>query len=361
MVSMAGAPPTKALIVTALPVEREAVIRHLKGVHSVRHEAGNEYTTGLFLSWQVCVAQVAPGNSSAALETERAVQHFNPDIALFVGIAGGVKDVQLGDVVAGTKMYGYESGADREHFQPRPEVFLTSYPLIQEANLVARTEEWLGRISGELAENTPRAFVGSIAAGAKVIKSSEGAVAKLLRENYGDTLAVEMEGEGFMRAAHANKVDSMVVRGISDLLDGKAEADRSGSQEIAANHAAAFAFQLLALLGEQSVAEVATRGPALHSAEEANVPSDFWSRLRELAPRLYPRGPDESDIWTDAGGDLSVLNLSGNGRSQWSRALRLLEKGGGGSVSTESLIEEMLKSFGKNYELQYLWTLIKRG
>jgi nucleoside phosphorylase len=331
----------------------------LKGVQSVKHEAGNEYTTGQFLSWQVCVSQIAPGNSSAALETERAVQHFGPDIALFVGIAGGVKDVGLGDVVAGTKMYGYESGADLEHFQPRPDVFLASYPLIQEAYLVARNEEWLSRISGEVAKQKPKAFVGPIAAGAKVIKSSEGAVAKLLREDYGDTLAVEMEGEGFMRAAHANKVDSMVVRGISDLLDGKAEADKCGSQERASDHAAAFAFQLLALLGAQSVTEVATRGPALNLTEEASVPSDFWSRLRALAPRLYPRGPDENSVWTDAGGDLSALDLSGNGRSQWSRALRLLEKGGGGAISTGSLIEQMLNSFGKNYELQYLRTLTK--
>jgi nucleoside phosphorylase len=357
---MAGSRPTKALIVTALPVERAATIHHLKSVQSVRHEAGNQYTTGQFLSWQVCVAQVAPGNSSAALETERAVQYFNPDIALFVGIAGGVKDVNIGDVVAGSKMYGYESGADREHFQPRPEVFLASYPLIQEASLIAQDDEWLNRISRYLPEQKPRIFVGPIAAGAKVIKSSEGAVAKLLKENYGDTLAVEMEGEGFMRAAHANKVDSIVVRGISDLLDGKAEADKSGSQEMASDHAAAFAFQLLALLGEQSVTELVAGRPAFRSAEYSKVPSDFWSRLRELAPRLYPRGPVENGVWVDAGGDLSALDLSENGRSQWSRALRLLENGGGGSISTESLMDIMLKSFGANYELQYLSTLIKQ-
>jgi nucleoside phosphorylase len=357
---MAGARPTKALIVTALPVERAATIKHLKSTQSVRLEAGNQYTTGQFMSWQVCVAQVAPGNSSAALETERAVQHFNPDIALFVGIAGGVKDVSIGDVVAGSKMYGYESGADREHFQPRPEVFLPSYPLLQEAGLIAQSDEWLSRVSLDLPERKPRIFVGPIAAGAKVIKSSEGAVAKLLKENYGDTLAVEMEGEGFMRAAHANKVDSMVIRGISDLLDGKADADKSGSQEMASNHAAAFAFQLLALIGEQSVTDLVARQPKSRHTEYPSVPFDFWSRLRELAPRLYPRGPDENGLWVDAGGDLSALDLSGNGRSQWFRALRLLENGGGGLISPESLVGSMLKSFGSNYELQYLSTVPKQ-
>ena len=227
--------------------------------------------------------------------------------------------------------------------------------------MIAQNDEWLKRIIGVFAEQSPRVFIGPVAAGAKVTKSSESAVAKLLKENYGDTLAVEMEGEGFMRAAHANKVDSIVVRGISDLLDGKAEADKSGSQETASNHAAAFAFQLLALLGEESVSELASRHPSLCLTEESGALSDFWARLRELAPRLYPRGPDENNVWTDANGDLSALDLSGNGRNQWSRALRLLENGGGGSISTESLIATMLQSFGENYELQYLHSLTERS
>jgi len=358
---MASLIPTKALIVTALSVEREAVVRHLTDTRKERHDAGNEYLIGRFRSWEVCVAQIAPGNSSAALETERAVRFFEPDLALFVGIAGGVKDVKIGDVVASTKIYGYEGGSDREHFQPRPEAFLPSYPLAQEALIVASNQDWRSRIHGASPATEPTAFVGPIAAGAKVIKSSKGVVATLLKQSYGDTIAVEMEGEGFMRAAYANQVDSIVIRGISDLLDGKAEADKSGSQEAASNHGSAFAFELLARLGQESVVSVATRsGRSQASNVKGQDSTDFWPRLRELAPRLYPHGPDGGNVWVDAGGDLSTLDLSENGRTQWSRAIRLLQHGGGGDISPSSLIGQMVRGFEKNYELQYLHMLSQR-
>jgi len=350
--------PSRALVLTALPVEREAVLRHLTNPTEERHSTGIRYDLGDFSSWKICLAQIGPGNSSAALETEKAISHFNPEIALFVGIAGGVKDVKVGDVVAATKVYGYESGADREHFQPRPDVGLASYPIVQEAHVVARGNEWRARIYGHASSGIPKVFIGPIAAGAKVIKSSLGLVATLLRESYGDTLAVEMEGEGFMRAAYTNKVDAMVIRGVSDLLDGKAAADASGSQEIASDHAAAFAFELLAGLARQTRSALVTKAlhgdGEKHTSQELRDRVEFWRRLRELTSRLYPRGPDDGRVWEDAGGDLSCLDLSGNGRTKWSRAIHLLEIGGGGSVSPATLLERMFQEFGNNYELQYL-------
>jgi nucleoside phosphorylase len=69
----------------------------------------------------------------------------------------------------------------------------------------------------------------------------------VLDEMYDHVLAVEMEGYGFLHAVRRidTKPEALLVRGISDMLSGKAESDAAGSQELAARHAAAFAVAVL--------------------------------------------------------------------------------------------------------------------
>ena len=102
-------------------------------------------------------------------------------------------------------------------------------------------------------------FVGAIAAGESVIASTESGTAQRLTQNYGDALAVEKEGYGFLGAAREVRgVSALVIRGISDLLDGKEAADKQGSQALAARNASTFAFELLAKLeGAATPTEVA--------------------------------------------------------------------------------------------------------
>jgi nucleoside phosphorylase len=245
-----------AVIVSALSVEYAAVRAHLEEVHEVWNQRGIAYEAGRFelsgdRAWTVWLVQLLePGNESAALAAQEAIQHFQPRIVMFVGVAGGLKDVALGDVVVGTKVYGYGSGAAGPRFLPRPDVGESNEKLLQNALAISRQQEWLQRIKELPAQLAPRVFIGPIAAGPAVIKSTRSTVYRFLRDAYGDALAVEMEGRGFLKAARtADGVRALVVRGISDLINKKSTADRAGWQGVAASHAAAVAFEVLAREG----------------------------------------------------------------------------------------------------------------
>lgn len=243
-------PTCEVIILTALPVEFQAVVEHLWDTQEIVHPQGTIYRVGNFTGKKrllhVAVAQIGMGGGSAALETERAIHFFRPHLLLFVGIAGGLKDVRLGDVVVATKVYAYEVGKAGQTFEPRPELWRPSYSLWQRALHEASGEAWLARLNRPLSD-APRVLIGALAAGEKVVASTQSAVYTQLKVTYGDTLAVEMEGHGFLQAMHVNhNLHGLVIRGISDLIDSKAATDAAGMQTIAARHAAAFAFQVLA-------------------------------------------------------------------------------------------------------------------
>ena len=204
----------------------------------------------------MAVAEVGPGNVSASAIAARALGHYEPDVAMFVGVAGGVKDVAIGDVVVGTKVYGYEFGKEAAGgFKTRPDVMNTAHDLEQRARSLRQRQDWKNRLDPEVNHEGSAVFVGPIAAGEKVVAARHSATAHLIRDHYGDALAVEMEGRGFLEAVHiSHPVRGCVVRGISDLLSGKANADEVGSQQRAADAASAVAFEILSGLGGGAIA-----------------------------------------------------------------------------------------------------------
>ncbi len=240
-----------AVILTALSVEYKAVRAHLTDLKEETHPQGTVYERGKFSSgahsWEVGIVEIGKGIPRAAVEAERAMRHFRPSVVFFVGVAGGIKDVILGDVVAATKIYEYESGKDGEIFMPRPSVQNSTYRMVQRAQAEARKGKWLRRVEESHAASRPRGVIGPIAAGPKVVASTRSATYEFIQTHYSDALVVEMEGFGFLEAVHANLgVEALVIRGVSDLIDRKSEADASGNQEIAAQNASAFAFEVLA-------------------------------------------------------------------------------------------------------------------
>lgn len=297
----------RAVILTALHVEYEAVRTHLRSLHEEVHEKGTIYERGEFVAgqarWEIGIVQVGKGNTAVAVEAERAISYFAPDIVFFVGVAGGIKDVALGDVVAATKVYGYESGkVVQSKFLARPDVGQSSHSLVQRAMAESRKKDWLQRIHGRNQLSTsPRVFVGPIAAGEKVIASTRSPVFRLLYSTYNDALAVEMEGSGFLHATHANgDIQTLIIRGISDMLDGKSQADALGSQEMAARHASAFAFEILAKL---NVTDVRSRTQSVNTTPGASLSRQTIASSKEEDLHL-------EDIYINESGETPVLDIT---------------------------------------------------
>jgi nucleoside phosphorylase len=350
----------RAIISTALSVEYAAVQAHLTHINRVQHQTGTIYQVGEFNGrihqWEVALVQTGQGNPRASLEVERAISFFSPSHVFFVGVAGGVKDVKLGDVVAATKVYAYEYGKVEAEFKPRPDFGESSYSLIQEATYISRQNDWLSRVilhhPSDIFGKRPQAFVGPIIAGEKVIASTSSSTYQFIKNNFSDALAVEMESFGFFRAIHANhNVEALSVRGISDLLDKKSEADAAGSQERASAHAAAFVFEVLANI-EVKIPQGQNISSATTTTERER---DWWKNLVNVAVQLFPLGPNQNEIWSRAGGDISTLNLNVPARGGWYAALNILRLGGGGqSITRVSLLNTMLEDYPSNEELRRL-------
>lgn len=243
-------------ILTPLLLERRAV---MYAVTDWKEEiVGNDlYYIGFFKGkhheFKIIINQTGAKNNTVALATEKMIQRFQPNILLLTGIAGGVKDVAIGDVVIGTKAYGYESGKEQVGgFVSRPEVYHSSQDLITQAKSVSNQNKWQKRSSTDSKLGT--VFFGPIAAGDKVISTINAQTFQHIKTHYNDTIALEMEAYGVGQAMlHHPNIRWLNIRGISDLLEGKTPAEDIDNQPIAASHAAAFLFELLYQLNAKNL------------------------------------------------------------------------------------------------------------
>lgn len=339
----------QVLIVTAIEPEYNSVRQHLADLNPAVHpKSGTQYEIGIGPNGvTVAILEIGAGNPGAGIETERAITFWNPDFVCFVGVAGGLKDVRLGDVVASSSVVGYEGGKAKDELLVREEHIPSTYSLEQLAKSIRRLDGWTQRILSPT-EEIPKCKVGKIAAGEKVVASTKSEAYHLIASHISDALAVDMEGLGFLKATFQNRTNAIVIRGISDLIDNKASSDGKGYQEIASRNAAAFAFEMIALSFPET-------------QKEAKGTDFDWAKLEELAVTLYPRGPEDRSIWERAGGNVSILTNEDNRQQMWRSALRELKKGGGGGAITNlSLVDEMLKDYPQNTELSSLRLLIAR-
>ncbi|MFJ8062565.1 nucleosidase [Streptomyces sp. NPDC096142] len=232
-------PQPTVLVLTALPLEYDAVRAHVEEREELVHPDGTRVERGRLpgTPWRIALSELGVGADRAAALTSQLVNWLHPQAVLFVGVAGSLKDdIGIGDVVVGTQVYEIHGGKQTpEGFLVRPKALPGSHALEQAARSAVRDMLDV------------RAHFVPIATGDVVLADARSEIARFVRGHYNDAGAIEMEGFGALQAAHLNgRVNALVVRGISDRADdGKSRADASGSQQRAARQAASVTVALL--------------------------------------------------------------------------------------------------------------------
>ncbi|WP_186187850.1 caspase family protein [Burkholderia gladioli pv. alliicola] len=82
---------------------------------------------------------------------------------------------------------------------------------------------------------------------------------------------------------------------------------------------------------------------------------DPWSVFENILVELYPFGPQDQEVWSRAGGDLSRLQFHSTGQAAWHAALRVLKQGGGGHrINFGSLLKAAKEDFSHHPQLVML-------
>ncbi|MFC7908099.1 5'-methylthioadenosine/S-adenosylhomocysteine nucleosidase family protein [Streptomyces nigra] len=276
------------VILTALQVEYAAVRAVLVDRVRRSHPLGILFEVGRFPGvpqHEVAIAVVGEGREKAAVGTTTAVELFDPDAVLFVGVAGSLKDeIEVGDVVVATHTYAYHGGKEsRAGFAARPKVWEAPNALLQLARHVELDGVWKSRLAATLDGRPPNAFFKPIAAGDVVLDSRNSSTASRLQQHYNDAVAIENEGVGAAAAGHLANRPVLTIRAISDKADGlKQAADAGGSQPRAAEHAAAFAAALVGAI---------PAGPARGRAEDLADPPLPAASFTQLVQPMPGAGP----------------------------------------------------------------------
>ncbi len=228
-------------VITALPdVELRAVRRAIpvRNARGSRHEGERYWEAELFQTdghpLRIVMSSVGEsGNIEIGLPVERMIRYCDPELMIFVGIACGVRDYRLGDVVTSSMIWAYEyvktqkSGLlDRSRARVTPghvqdDVHFFDADMKREWHKVFKKVQSKtdGKLLPRNAKIVPELHKSIwIASGEKVMGAGELAE---LNKKHDLIRAGDMEGYGFANACEDRRlrVPWLVIRGISDYGD----------------------------------------------------------------------------------------------------------------------------------------------
>ncbi len=237
-ISLLGYQKVDIVIITAVDVEMEQIKKALPNTKEldindevIYYQADIINEKKEKISVVIC-QQLRKGMVAAANLTTKAIDMFNPDSVIMLGIAGGnIQEVQYGDIVIASDAIDYCSGSIVEHesndieFLPDSQTIPASSLIMRQFRKYKNNTTLLRKIRddcGDLKESRDISlYIGKMATGPAVIKSKKF-TDEYLRKHNRDYLAIDMETFGLYFSARYSQnanIQYVSVKSISDGAD----------------------------------------------------------------------------------------------------------------------------------------------
>ncbi|MEK4874175.1 5'-methylthioadenosine/S-adenosylhomocysteine nucleosidase [Bacillus sp. FSL W8-0102] len=190
--------------------EEVAILRNQIESSSTDTIANSEYTSGRLKGADVVLLKSGIGKVNAAMSTAVLLYHYQPDVVINTGSAGGLNpELQVGDIVISTEVrhhdvdatvFGYEYG----QVPQMPAAYLADKRLIETA---ARSAETLTGV---------QVVKGLITTGDSFMSDPDRV--ESIRHKWNDLQAVEMEAAAIAQVCYQFGTPFVIIRSLSDIV-----------------------------------------------------------------------------------------------------------------------------------------------
>jgi len=188
--------------------EEVAEILKLVEIYEKKDYQGYTFYEGVMNYHQVVVLQGGIGKVNAAISTTLLLTHYDIDVVINIGSAGGLhKDQNVGDVSSGVIHHDVDVtafGRALGEVPGMPCIFLPD-------------EKLLACVQGILQEQNIPSHVGLIASGDQFIARKEQVAA--IQKAFPEAMCAEMEAASIAQVCHVFNKRFIITRSLSDVFD----------------------------------------------------------------------------------------------------------------------------------------------
>ena len=223
----------KIAILGAMEIEIQPILDKLDIYETIEY-ANNKYYLANYQDKELVIAYSKIGKVFSSLTATIMIERFGVEALLFTGVAGGLQDLKVGDMIAATATVQHDVDVTAFGFPygkiPISEVEITtSTRLLKQAQNIAK-------------ELDLKLHTGVIATGDQFVHCAE-------RKDFVikefDAKAIEMEGASVNLICNEMGVASLILRSISDTADGDAPENFDEFAKMAAKRSANFIMRML--------------------------------------------------------------------------------------------------------------------